>query len=106
MEIFIYMTSNGLQQVASVSAEQIKTYKQDPAFALKQARELSQNWEIYQALMATYLLEKDKTDPRKNGLKGRSVTQMPDPSELMKLYFGESVEYFKETFGNQFAFPI
>lgn len=98
-------SENGLKQVAEVSAKQIQTYMQNPTFAWEQAQELSRNWEMYQALMLTYLQEKDKSDPRKVSPRGRSGATV-DSDNLMRLFFGESVEYFKATFGDQVSFPI
>ena len=98
-------SGNGLKQVAEVSAKQIQIYMQNPTFALEQAQELSRNWEMYQALMLSYLQEKDKSDPRKVSPRSRSEATV-NANELMRLFFGESVEYFKATFGDQVSFPI
>lgn len=98
-------TENGLKQVLLVGEKQVEEYLKDPVFAYKQAQELSQNWELYTALMLEYLTEKDKTDPRKNNLQRNSLP-VKDANELMKLFFGESIEYFKTTFGDQFTLPV
>ena len=112
-KVFIFTTvypsdlfsENGLKQVAKVSAKQIEAYRKNPAFAWEQAIELSRNWQAYEAIMLEYLLEKDKSDPRKASPQSKSRAAM-EANDLMQLYFGESVEYFKATFGDQVNFPI
>lgn len=77
--------------------EQIKTYRQDPDFAWKQAVELMQNQQAYMTIISGYLILKGSADPRKRTKASYSEEQVFD------LIFGEQIQYFEATFGEQFS---
>ena len=117
-KVFIFTTvypddlfrKEGIKQVVNIGKKQIQVYIDHPSFALEQARELSQNWNVYLDMLVVYLQEKGESDPRKHPspkLRIRSTESVTMSAEdLMRLYFGESIEYFKATFGDQVSFPI
>lgn len=104
-KLFIFITvypsdlfsNSGIKQVKDIMIEQIKTYRKDPNFAWKQAVELMQNQEAYMAIISAYLTLKGSEDPRKKTKASYSEEQVFD------LIFGEQIQYFEATFGEQFS---
>lgn len=102
-------SDRGIDQVARIGLDQIETYRKDPYFALKQAKELQDNMPKIIGLIIDYLLHKEGTDPRHQNKSRASQTNevsSEEVNEVIRLLFGQSIEYFRETFGDEFTYPI
>ena len=72
--------------------------------------DLSENGDVCVRMLGSCILEKGTSDSHIKNLPGLKI-QSPDSAvvsaeDLMRLFFGESIKYFKETFGDQVSFPI
>ncbi len=95
------LSINGLGQVRQILYRQTFTWMGDTEFAKRQAKEVSVNWERYLFILKQWL---QKEDPRK--VKTKTIEQNMTAEEIMELLFRDLVDYSRNTFGDEFHFPI
>ncbi len=87
-------SSLGREQIADVAAAQIDYYKDNPGFAVWQALELSNLRNELRGDAALYILERV--------LGGTRSAATITPDEIIEIVYGAQIEYFQQTFGDQF----
>ncbi len=95
------LSINGLDQVRRILYYQTFLWMGDTEFAKQQAKEVSVNWKRYLFMLKQWL---QKEDPRK--VKTKTTEQTMTAEEIMELLFRDLVDYSRNTFGDEFYFPI
>lgn len=94
------MSMGGVAQASIVGWEQIKVYGKDPTFAWKQANDLHSLMEAFKfGLQMKIIAEIGEAV----GLLRSTSTPQYTADEVFQVLYGEQIEYFKQTFGDQFV---